>query len=503
MSRWFVLCLVLAACKGEVDGDQGPDVDDDGDGLSENEGDCDDANAAVFPGALELCDGVVNDCDGSASEAGLISADGANYDTLEAALAAVSDGGTVGLCGTEYSLDSTLVLDRDLTLWSPLGAQTTRLVPTHSDSVLRVDAAAVTLRGLSWSDGGSAVGSVLGGAVHVTSGSSLTLDGCILDGHAASHGGAIYADDASLRLVDTTVNGRADLDGGVVRLEGGRLTCEGATTLSGTASAGGAVHIASAEVSGCDLIGTDGLSTAVFGGCGALVDTTWTGGSAVGCEAWGTGGGLWMQGGSLSGAVITDNVAPNGGGLMVVEGDPVTATGLTLRANRGDSGGGAYAAADVDWGDSHFDANTATMEGGGAYMESGTSHQFNGAQFTDNSADNEAGQLFVASAVTVQARSTTFAGGRAPLAGGLIMYFDSRVTLDGGSLNDHVAEAEGGAVRLVGGTLVSNEVAWGTEVPNSDDITIRAIDDSWARAVLTYGAVATFECTLDGCTPEP
>jgi N-acetylneuraminic acid mutarotase len=41
-------------------------VDDDGDGLTECGGDCNDGNAAVHPGATEICDGFDNDCDGLA-----------------------------------------------------------------------------------------------------------------------------------------------------------------------------------------------------------------------------------------------------------------------------------------------------------------------------------------------------------------------------------------------------------------------------------------------------
>ena len=39
-------------------------TDDDGDGFSEFDGDCDDTNASIFPGAPEVQDGIDNDCDG-------------------------------------------------------------------------------------------------------------------------------------------------------------------------------------------------------------------------------------------------------------------------------------------------------------------------------------------------------------------------------------------------------------------------------------------------------
>lgn len=48
--------------------DQGISVDDDGDGLSEERGDCNDADPTAYVGATEVCDGDDEDCDGVIDE---------------------------------------------------------------------------------------------------------------------------------------------------------------------------------------------------------------------------------------------------------------------------------------------------------------------------------------------------------------------------------------------------------------------------------------------------
>ncbi len=57
---------IFEACNG-VDDDCNPltpeSVDNDGDGVSACEGDCDDGDPGIFPGAEEICDGIDQDCD--------------------------------------------------------------------------------------------------------------------------------------------------------------------------------------------------------------------------------------------------------------------------------------------------------------------------------------------------------------------------------------------------------------------------------------------------------
>ena len=71
----FALLATLGACGDVVDPDpsdsSGTPDDNDGDGVAAAD-DCDDADAAVHPGATEVCDSLDNDCDGATDEDGPI-----------------------------------------------------------------------------------------------------------------------------------------------------------------------------------------------------------------------------------------------------------------------------------------------------------------------------------------------------------------------------------------------------------------------------------------------
>ncbi len=85
---WLALSLLLACrTEGKTGGETGlvdeASPDDDGDGYTVADGDCDDADAGVNPGAAESCNGVDDDCDGEVDEGVLATfyadADGDGY----------------------------------------------------------------------------------------------------------------------------------------------------------------------------------------------------------------------------------------------------------------------------------------------------------------------------------------------------------------------------------------------------------------------------------------
>jgi len=76
----------IEACDGvdtDCDGALSPDeIDGDGDGMAECEGDCDDGNSTIYLGAMELCDGLDNNCDAAIDEGLTEDVDGDGFSSI-------------------------------------------------------------------------------------------------------------------------------------------------------------------------------------------------------------------------------------------------------------------------------------------------------------------------------------------------------------------------------------------------------------------------------------
>jgi hypothetical protein len=95
---------------GAEDGTTDPaDLDEDGDGFTVGEGDCDDGDPAVFPGQTDRCDGRDEDCDGDVDEDARYEDEYEDNDTNAAFLGDLSGGGSVSL---DALLDSADDIDR-------------------------------------------------------------------------------------------------------------------------------------------------------------------------------------------------------------------------------------------------------------------------------------------------------------------------------------------------------------------------------------------------------
>ena len=55
---------LMISCRTNTDKENCSLFDSDGDGFTLNDGDCNDLNAAIYPTAEDICDGMDNDCDG-------------------------------------------------------------------------------------------------------------------------------------------------------------------------------------------------------------------------------------------------------------------------------------------------------------------------------------------------------------------------------------------------------------------------------------------------------
>lgn len=291
--------------------DQIPDLVWDG-------GDCDDSDEAIHPDAVELCDSVDRDCDGTSS--------GPVPDvcpTIQDAIDVATAGSVVEVAAGTY-----------------------RENLVFGGAAVRVVGAGPGASTIDGSDGDSATVVFANGE-----GSDAGLEGFTITGGAGfpdtdgRQGGGIYVDEADPTLRDLVVSGnRAGGDsgyGGGIHLSRSAALLEGIDVFDNSAGYyGGGIHLSQSDATlrQVRVIGNQSL----YGGGVAIYFSDATLANIIVADNDGTfGGGVLLQGDStsLSFAQIVGNNADEGGGVLITSAATPTIVNTNISGNSADVGG--------------------------------------------------------------------------------------------------------------------------------------------------------------------
>lgn len=277
--------------------------------------------------------------------------------------------------------------------------------------LVRLDAALSTT-------GGSVSGNTgdTGGGFDVTDGSSVTLDGTVIDGNEATgttlfgNGGGIHANaSATVTATDVMITNNTAVSGGgalfwddaVVSISGSEISDNESFGLGGGLNVGAATDLTLTQttISG-NSTGVNAAGGLLLQGTatGALVDVTITANTAAD-----GGGGLVLIGsasGTLTDSDITQNTAVNaGGGVWVSNSASLTMTGGVIDGNVGGQAGGGFLAqgdGQVDFDGVIVSDNTSGTDfvGGGGWIDGTFAFTAVDSEFRENTGGLGGGMAF-------------------------------------------------------------------------------------------------------------
>jgi hypothetical protein len=356
-------------CDGEVDEDAIDQiegyVDNDGDGfgdvwmascdptenLVEEEGDCDDEDPGVHPGAEDVCDGVDNDCDGEDGAGGLnVPGD---YATIGEAVDVAVDGDMVCVAPGTYT-ERFSFQHKDILVIGSGGSEVTLVDGQQNGTIVSFEGDETDdalLRGFTLLNGAGS----MGGGVYAREGASpsiedVRIEGASCPGLATCRGAAVALVKSQAVLIDVHIEGATALasdtvEGGAMYVDGGNVellrvsfvdnTAEHTGSDYGDLAKGGALYVegdlegTNIWFSGNEVIGGRAYGGAAYVEQGELELTNVVAAQNVvegdyhgvgGGFAVGTHGELSLENGDIVQNRVIANTYAHGGGAAWVQG---------------------------------------------------------------------------------------------------------------------------------------------------------------------------------------
>ena len=343
---------------------------------------------SLFGSSLGVGSSKADSCPGSIT---VMNAGDDGVGSLRQAIADICPEGTIifdaSLSGQTITLDSTLVIDKGLTVDGSMLESKIRVDGNENLTVFAVSSPTVTnLDSLIITHGNSTEPGVGGG---ISNTGSLHLTKSIITRNAGTEGGGI-TNIGVLDITDSIVsdNSADDLGGGILNY--GSLTVTGSVLSRNLAGTGGGIYHDYGTMDVEESLFSENAATGSGSGGGISIvsgilhisNSTFSGNSAD------SGGAIYFQ---LAGVLdirnstFTNNSADAGGAVSTFANLTIV-TNSTFSGNSASSGGGIYNGDVLNVMNSTFFANLATSQGGGIYNSLSQTLSVTNSTFSNNSA---------------------------------------------------------------------------------------------------------------------